>query len=97
MLLQSLDESLAILALECMTSLAMAPFIHRSLELNGHTTAIHKNPSMCVPLFQIVESGFAKVSVGVAEYLGNNSHNRSENDNFQFVMSNRRSYGHVQT
>jgi hypothetical protein len=55
-LLRCYDDHTALLALECIKSLAIPPFAHRTLNFNHHVTALHKTSSHCAPLFQVAEA-----------------------------------------
>lgn len=67
------------LAIECLLSLALPPFRHRSnLETHRHTTSIHKNVSYLEPLFDIVDSFYAVSNIHIQSFLSNSFQATSE-------------------
>lgn len=51
--LKSYDDTVSMLALKAIASLACPPMTHKCLEEYRHETAIHKNPLLCHPFFEI--------------------------------------------
>jgi hypothetical protein len=54
--LRAFDDGLALLALKALAALANPPMTHKSIEEDGHNTALHKNSNLCLPFFEIGES-----------------------------------------
>lgn len=78
------------LTLGCMAALSTAPLSHRILEYTRHTTAIHKNAAVCIPIFETVESGCSLMTISIEEFL------KLDDDDgkgaFVFIPTNPRSY-----
>lgn len=85
-LLRAYDDDVSRLALECILSLATPPSTQRCLTFTNHVTQMHKNGSLCLPLFQIVEFSRSVSSFRAADFLSADFSAQPREDNLVFSM-----------
>ena len=53
-----------------MSALVTPPLSHKSIDSHSSVTSLHRNPSLCAPVFDLVDSGCAFMGgVGIEKFL----------------------------
>ena len=69
-MIRSYDDDLHLLALSALESLALRPLNNRcNLDINNHTTVIHKTIAYFNPLFELVETTHLASTISIAQLL----------------------------
>lgn len=61
-LLRAYDEEIGLLAVEALCALASPPTTHKCIDSSRHSTVLHKTPTLCQPLFALIESVYFSLS-----------------------------------